>query len=132
MLGISRGRVLELRLRPVVVVAVLPVSRSRGLERGEVKPRTHTASPKGYVSLCFDVAVHFFCSVKIEKQINGNSGIGQNRFGFRSFDGHCLTFVVLKLGWEFCCVWQLRRERIAERMKALQELVPNANKVNIS
>lgn len=25
---------------------------------------------------------------------------------------------------------QLRRERIAERMKALQELVPNANKVN--
>lgn len=24
---------------------------------------------------------------------------------------------------------QLRRERIAERMKALQELVPNANKV---
>jgi hypothetical protein len=27
-------------------------------------------------------------------------------------------------------VWQLRRERIAERMKALQELVPNANKVS--
>jgi hypothetical protein len=26
-------------------------------------------------------------------------------------------------------VLQLRRERIAERMKALQELVPNANKV---
>jgi hypothetical protein len=25
---------------------------------------------------------------------------------------------------------QLRRERIAERMKALQELVPNGNKVN--
>ena len=25
---------------------------------------------------------------------------------------------------------QLRRERIAERMKALQELVPNANKVD--
>lgn len=27
-------------------------------------------------------------------------------------------------------VSQLRRERIAERMKALQELVPNANKVS--
>jgi hypothetical protein len=27
-------------------------------------------------------------------------------------------------------VLQLRRERIAERMKALQELVPNANKVS--
>jgi hypothetical protein len=26
---------------------------------------------------------------------------------------------------------QLRRERIAERMKSLQELVPNANKVGI-
>lgn len=26
---------------------------------------------------------------------------------------------------------QLRRERIAERMKGLQELVPNANKVNM-
>lgn len=32
------------------------------------------------------------------------------------------TYVVVLL--------QLRRERIAERMKALQELVPNANKVN--
>lgn len=31
----------------------------------------------------------------------------------------------------FQCVGvQLRRERIAERMKALQELVPNANKVS--
>lgn len=30
-------------------------------------------------------------------------------------------------GFLFC--GQLRRERIAERMKALQELVPNANKV---
>ena len=28
-----------------------------------------------------------------------------------------------------CVLWQLRRERIAERMKALQELVPSANKV---
>jgi hypothetical protein len=27
---------------------------------------------------------------------------------------------------------QLRRERIAERMKSLQELVPNANKVGPS
>lgn len=26
---------------------------------------------------------------------------------------------------------QLRRERIADRMKALQELVPNANKVGL-
>lgn len=35
----------------------------------------------------------------------------------------------------FLSLWvllrQLRRERIAERMKALQELVPNANKVFI-
>lgn len=38
-------------------------------------------------------------------------------------------FLVLKLVWNYVCMWQLRRERIAERMKALQELVPNANKV---
>jgi hypothetical protein len=35
---------------------------------------------------------------------------------------------VLKCFFFFSC-GQLRRERIAERMKALQELVPNANKV---
>lgn len=34
--------------------------------------------------------------------------------------------------WVFVFLsWQLRRERIAERMKALQELVPDANKVFI-
>ena len=42
---------------------------------------------------------------------------------------YLFTFLVIKLIWNIV-VWQLRRERIAERMKALQELVPNANKVN--
>lgn len=37
---------------------------------------------------------------------------------------HVLTFVLHFVPWT-----QLRRERIAERMKALQELVPNSNKV---
>jgi hypothetical protein len=38
-------------------------------------------------------------------------------------------FVVLISFPVVVTVLQLRRERIAERMKALQELVPNANKV---
>lgn len=152
-LGIWRGRVSELRLRRVA----LPVSRSRGLGRGEVKPRTHTASPKGYVSLWLlfphwapsviscglfvltihfsHVAVHFFCTNQGKRRNRTESlwfFIFSRLIWFVRRYGHCLTFVVLKLGWEFCCVWQLRRERIAERMKALQELVPNANKVNFS
>jgi len=93
---------------------VVPVSRSRGLGRGEVKPRTHTASPKGYVSLhCglllltihfSQVALHFFCFRfrKIEKQIRGNAGIGENRFGF-----HLLTFDLIGKDIRslscFCC-----------------------------
>ena len=47
-------------------------------------------------------------------------------------NGNALGFVLLFLSETvggFLWRWQLRRERIAERMKALQELVPNANKV---
>lgn len=42
--------------------------------------------------------------------------------------GSIFGFVALIICFLFAFV-QLRRERIAERMKALQELVPNANKV---
>jgi hypothetical protein len=47
----------------------------------------------------------------------------ENDVGFRSF----LILSEMVVGG--FGMWQLRRERIAERMKALQELVPNANKV---
>ncbi|RWW24870.1 hypothetical protein BHE74_00049295, partial [Ensete ventricosum] len=40
-----------------------------------------------------------------------------------------LTLICLLVGLCFLSVAQLRRERIAERMKALQELVPSGNKV---
>lgn len=58
-----------------------------------------------------------------------------------SFLCFCLFLIVhrifhyLLIKSTFCLLWvknecgQLRRERIAERMKSLQELVPNANKV---
>ena len=41
------------------------------------------------------------------------------------------TYVFLKFFWNPFRM-QLRRERIAERMKSLQELVPNTNKVGPS
>jgi hypothetical protein len=48
----------------------------------------------------------------------------------------CFHFTVLlsaysALFWTMFVLLQLRRERIAERMRALQELVPNTNKVII-
>lgn len=48
----------------------------------------------------------------------------KNKWNLSNISIFLLNFFV------YCsCYFQLRRERIAERMKSLQELVPNANKV---
>lgn len=42
-------------------------------------------------------------------------------------------FVIIRPSSNFYAVWiQLRRERIAERIRALQDLVPSVNKVSVS
>ena len=55
-------------------------------------------------------------------------------FFFEICDGVVLILLIFPMlcFWVFMCgvVWQRRRSRINEKMKALQNLIPNSNKVH--
>lgn len=73
--------------------------------------------------------IELWFGVQIQQRLESEMSCLTNSFGVFADQFHIYFQLCLLAHAVATRLLQLRRERIAERMKALQELVPNANKV---